>query len=264
MIRVVVAGVAGRMGREVARTLGATEDLLLVAAVDRREVGRSVADLVGAPAAPVPIAGELATAIHATQAEVLVDFTQPEAARPNAIAALEAGCAVVIGTSGLGASELDEIEAVAVRQRTPALVVPNFAIGAVLMMKFAAEAARWMPWAEVIELHHDGKLDAPSGTATRTAQLIAEARSVAPEMPAGTVVKFEGARGASVSGVPVHSVRLRGLVAHQEVLFGGDGETLSIRHDSLDRRSFMEGVKLCVRGVRQLTGLTVGMDALMQ
>lgn len=263
MIRVAIAGVAGRMGRETARALGATDDLMLVAAVDRNEVGRSVTDVAGPPAAVVPIMGDLSTAIHATQAEVLVDFTQPEAASSNAICALEAGCAVVIGTSGLGAEDLDAIEDASRRHGVPALVVPNFAIGAVLMMRFAAEAARWMPWAEVIELHHDGKLDAPSGTATRTAQLIAAARTATPAMPAGAVVKVEGARGASVDGIPVHSIRLRGLVAHQEVLFGGEGETLTLRHDSLDRRSFMEGVKLCVRGVRRLSGLTMGMDALM-
>lgn len=242
------------MGQESVRALSQAEGVELISAVDRVQVG----EVVGPE---VVIGDDLASGL--VGAHVLLDFTHPEAAADNASLALSAGVAVVIGTSGVSRDQLDRLRAHAEETQTPVLVVPNFAIGAVLMMQFAALAAKWMPSAEVIEMHHDQKLDAPSGTATRTAEIIAEARNQVPPTREGTIMKVAGARGGMVESVPVHSVRLPGLVAHQLVLFGGPGETLTIRHDSLDRTSFMPGVVLAVRRVLDLQGLHIGLDAVM-
>jgi len=257
MIRVLVSGAAGRMGREVVRAVLAEEDLLLVAAVDPAHAGEPLgegSDLVLAP--------DLAEAIAASAPQVMVDFTHPSAVEANIRVALAHGVHCVIGTTGLPAGSLETLAAGA-----PAgvclFVAPNFAIGAVLMMRFAAEAAKFMPHVEIIELHHDRKADAPSGTALRTASLIAEARTEVPAAPGRETEVAPGARGALVEDVTIHSVRLPGLVAHQEVLFGGQGQTLSIRHDSIDRTSFMPGVVLAVREVIGRSGLIVGLEKLM-
>jgi 4-hydroxy-tetrahydrodipicolinate reductase len=198
-------------------------------------------------------------------ADVAVDFTRPDAVMDNVAWCLDHGVSVVVGTSGITPARVDALDAMLKDGRSGlgVLVVPNFSIGAVLMMRFAAEAARFYESAEIVELHHPDKADAPSGTARRTAELIAKARAEAglSDMPDATTEQWEGARGALVDGVPVHSVRLRGLVAHQEVLLGAAGETLAIRHDSLDRASFMPGVLTGIRYVRDHPGLTVGLDA---
>jgi 4-hydroxy-tetrahydrodipicolinate reductase len=197
-------------------------------------------------------------------AEVAVDFTRPDVVMENVVWCVEHAVSVVVGTSGITSERLDAIGSAL--QDAPdgvgVLVVPNFSIGAVLMMRFAAEAARFFESAEIVELHHPTKADAPSGTARRTAELIAKARADAglTAMPDATADQLDGARGAAVDGVPVHSVRLRGLVAHQEVLFGSAGETLTIRHDSLDRASFMPGVLAGIRYVHDHPGLAVGLD----
>jgi 4-hydroxy-tetrahydrodipicolinate reductase len=169
----------------------------------------------------------------------------------------------VIGASGLSSAQQQEVAAACKKAGLGGILVPNFAIGAVLMMRFAAEAAKWLPNAEVIEMHHDKKVDAPSGTGIRTAELVSEARRSGRHPDPTKVVKFEGARGSLVNDVPVHSVRLPGLVAHQTVMFGGEGEVLTIHHDSMNRLSFMSGVLLAVRRVRDLDGFVVGLDALM-
>jgi 4-hydroxy-tetrahydrodipicolinate reductase len=193
---------------------------------------------------------------------VMVDFTRPDAVEGNVRTALAAGVACVVGTTGLPVDVLEELAAGA-PEGTALFMAPNFAVGAVLMMHFAGIAARFMPHAEIIELHHDRKLDAPSGTALRTASLIAAGRETVPATP-GRETEIEAcARGAVVSDVHVHSVRLPGLVAHQEVLMGGQGQTLTLRHDSIDRTSFMPGVVLAVREVGGLSGLVVGLDTLM-
>ncbi len=244
MIRVGVLGAKGRMGAEVCRTVEAAADLELAAAVD-------VGD------ARDPLAG----------CDVTVDFTHPGAVLDNLRWCLSHGLNAVVGTSGF-----DEARLAAVRDwlgeapSARALIVPNFSVGAVLMMSFAEQAARFFESAEVIELHHAAKVDAPSGTAVRTASLIAAARAAAElgPPPDATVTEADGARGTVVDGVRVHSVRLAGLLAHQEVLFGGHGEVLTIRHDSLDRSSFMPGVLLAVRGIAALPlGLTVGLPGLL-
>ena len=247
MIKVGVLGARGRMGSLVGQTVRSADDLELIAEVDLGD------DLDGLKAA-----------------DVIVDFTSPLAVMDNLRWCLRNGRDVVVGTSGFDAGRLAAVrellasEAQATAPRI--LVVPNFSVGAVLMMKFAEQAARFFESAEIIELHHAGKVDAPSGTAARTAAMIAAARSAAGlgPSPDATTTQSPGARGTVVDEVHVHSVRLAGLVAHQEVLFGGSGETLTIRHDSLDRASFMPGVLRAVRGIASLPpGLTVGLESLL-
>ena len=243
--KVGVIGAKGRMGSEVCRAVSAVEGFELVAQVD---VGDSLDALVEAGA------------------EVVVEFTTPASVLENIKFCVENGLHVVVGTTGLDDAALADIEGVlAGHPEVSVLVVPNFGIGAVLMMRFAAIAAPYFESVEVVELHHPDKVDAPSGTALRTAQLIADARREAgtAKSPDATNTGVDGARGAQVDDVAVHSIRLRGLVAHQEVLFGGPGETLTIRHDSLDRSSFMPGVLLAAARVRETPGLTVGLDKLL-
>ena len=199
-------------------------------------------------------------------AQVVVDFTTPAVVMDNLRWCLDQGVHAVVGTSGFTPERIDTVrEWLAHKPDLGVVIVPNFALGAVLMMQFAAKAARFFESVEVVELHHPDKVDAPSGTARRTAELIGAARTAAglAEAPDATADSIDGARGATVAGVPVHSIRARGLVAHQEVLFGTAGETLTIRHDSYDRGSFMPGVLLAIRAVMRRPGLTVGLDALL-
>ena len=270
VIRVVVCGAAGRMGREVARAVQEAEGLELVGAVDRHEVGKDVGELVGMSAVQAPIETDLAACLARTSPQVLIDFTLPDSVAENVAIALAHKVSPVIGTTGLSADQIAHIDATARAQGVGAFLAPNFAIGAVLMMQFAAQAARYMPDVEIIELHHEKKLDSPSGTALLTAQKIGQARREAqasPQpLPVNVVEKAPGARGArneTTGDVPIHSVRLPGYVAHQEVIFGGIGQTLTIRHDSTDRRSFMPGVVLAVHKVRDLTGLVIGLENLL-
>jgi 4-hydroxy-tetrahydrodipicolinate reductase len=259
MIDVLVCGAAGRMGREVVRALTAAEGVRVVAAVDPRQAGGTVDDGAGGE---IVCSGELAVALEASRPAVMVDFTHPDAVEANLRAAVDAGVHCVVGTTGLATETLRELSG-----RSPDVclfVAPNFAIGAVLMMRFAADAARFMPHVEIIELHHDRKADAPSGTALRTASLIAASREQVPSTPGRETEFAEGARGALVEDVSIHSVRLPGLVAHQEVIFGGQGQTLTIRHDSIDRTSFMPGVVLAVRQVVSHSGLIIGLENLME
>jgi 4-hydroxy-tetrahydrodipicolinate reductase len=264
-VRVGVLGATGRMGQAVCRALLATDDLELVAAVaSSTGVGRPLRELV--PEAPEDLlVGESLSDLVAAEAEVVVDFSRPEATMAAIEGLLPDGVHLVSGTTGLPAAALDRLAALAGKaDHGNAVWAPNFALGAVLATHFATIAARWYPAAEVIELHHQGKADAPSGTAIRTANAIAAARG--PEAPGGVPPAKEsiaGVRGGEVGGVRVHSVRLPGLVAHQEVLFGGQGEVLTLRHDSLDRSSFMPGVLLAVREVATRTGLTVGLEPLL-
>lgn len=243
MTRVGVLGAAGRMGSEACAAVEAAPDLELVARVD---VDDARSDLTDAGA------------------EVVVDFTHPSAVAENLRWCVDAGLHCVVGTSGVGAELLDDARA-RLAPGQGVLVVPNFGIGAVLMMRFAAQAARFYDSVEVVELHHPRKADAPSGTATRTAEMIATARQEAGLGPGpdATTHDPDGARGARVEGVPVHAVRMAGLVAHQEVLFGSEGETLTIRHDSLHRSSFMPGVLLAVRNVATRPGVTIGLEPLL-
>jgi 4-hydroxy-tetrahydrodipicolinate reductase len=245
MIKVGVLGANGRMGSEVVKAVSSAQGLDLVATLD---VGDSLEKLV------------------TSGAEVVVDFTTPDAVMGNLDFLVKAGINVVVGTTGFDEKRIEKIQSLL--KDHPAvgvLIAPNFAIGAVLMMEFAEKAARYFESAEIIELHHPDKVDAPSGTASRTAQLMSQARKNAglSKMPDATTTSIDGARGAIVGDVPVHSVRARGLVAHQEVIFGGLGETLTIRHDSLDRAGFMPGVILGIRKIVGNPGLIHGLEKFM-
>src|SRR5271157_6275000 len=242
MTKVGVVGARGRMGREVISAVHDAPDLEVAAEVDQ---------------------GDALDAL--TGCDVVVDFTHPGVVMENVRWCVDHDLDVVVGTSGFAEDRLDEVRGwLAEHPDVHVLVVPNFSIGAILMMRFAAQAARFFVSAEVIELHHAGKADAPSGTALRTASMIAAARVGLGPPPDATASALPGARGATVDDVHVHSVRVAGLVAHQEVLFGGTGETLTIRHDSLDRASFMPGVLLAIRGIgSRPVGLTVGLEGLL-
>jgi len=244
MVGVGIVGARGRMGREVARVVGDAPDLDVAAEVDQ---------------------GDDLDAL--TKSAVVVDFTHPGVVMANLRWCIEHDLDVVVGTSGFAEDRLDEVRGwLADHPDVRVLIVPNFSVGAILMMRFAAQAARFFESAEIIELHHAGKADAPSGTALRTASLIGAARAAAGlgASTDATASALPGARGATVDDVHVHSVRVAGLVAHQEVLLGGHGETLTIRHDSLDRASFMPGVLLAIRGIGSLPpGLTVGLEGLL-
>jgi 4-hydroxy-tetrahydrodipicolinate reductase len=257
VIRVGVVGATGRMGREVCRAVAADPELALVAAVSRSAPGVTLADAIGLDGeARSLVLAEHLEGVRDAGAEVLVDFTSPAHASEHVAWGIANGVHVVVGTTGF---ELDE----AWREAPVGVIVaPNFAIGAVLLMRFAEQAARTMSSAEVIELHHEGKADAPSGTALLTARRIAAARGDGAGAPGGDGA-FPGARGAEVDGVRVHSVRLPGLVAHEEVIFGGQGQTLTLRHDSTDRTSFMPGVLLAIKAAPTRPGLTIGLEPLL-
>ena len=262
-MRVGVLGATGRTGQATCKAVLDAPDLDLVAAVARATgVGRPLSDLV--PGAPEGlVVGENLSDLLAAEAEVVVDFSRPEATAAAVEGLLSEGVHIVSGTTGLPAELMDDLATMAGKTDHGNVVwAPNFALGAVLAMHFAAVAGRFYPAAEVIELHHQGKADAPSGTALRTARAIAAAREEASGSTAGHE-SVAGARGGEVDGVRVHSVRLPGLVAHQEVIFGGQGEVLTLRHDSLDRSSFMPGVLLAVQAVAARPGLTVGLEPLL-
>ena len=244
-IRVGVLGAAGRMGGEVVRAVDDADDLALSAEAD---LGDPLSRLV------------------TSSTQVAIDFTTPDAVMDNIRFCVDNGIHVVVGTTGFTEERLAQVRAwLADAPSVGVVIAPNFGLGAVLLMRFAREAAPYFESVEIVELHHPGKLDAPSGTAAHTARAIAAARSAAgmPKAPDATGDALAGARGATVDGVPVHSVRLRGLVAHEEVLLGNPGEVLTLRHDSLDRSSFMPGVLLAVRAVGSRSGLTVGLEPLL-
>lgn len=242
-MRVAVLGAKGKVGATMVAAVNAAEDLTLSAEVD---------------------AGDPLSTLTDTGTEAVIDFTHPNVVMDNLKFLIDNGIHAVVGTTGFTEERLAQVESwLAAKPEAAVLIAPNFAIGAVLSMYFAQRAARFFESVEVIELHHPHKADAPSGTAARTAQLIAEARKGLPPNPDATSTGLEGARGADVDGIPVHSIRLAGLVAHQEVLFGTMGETLTIRHDSLDRTSFVPGVLLAVRKVAERPGLTVGIEPLL-
>ncbi len=253
MIRVGVFGAGGRMGATVCRAVDEAPDMELVAAVDPVHAG--------ADSGAVRLAAE-AHQLEVAGAEVAIDFTVLDAARENIRWCAAHNVHAVVGTTGFTDAELAEFADLFDRSEANAAIVPNFAIGAVLMMRFAEMAAPFFETAEIIELHHDQKIDAPSGTAALTAQRVAAASKEWAIDPTTKIVA-EGARGGLVDGIRVHSVRMRGMVAHQEVLLGTTGQTLSIRHDSYDRASFMPGVLLAVRKIAQTSGLTIGLDAML-
>jgi 4-hydroxy-tetrahydrodipicolinate reductase len=241
-IRVGVLGSNGRMGATVCQAIAASSDFELVAELD---IANDLAELVS------------------KKVQVVVDFTTPDVVMANLEFLAKNNIHAVVGTTGFDAARLGKVAELFKQSEANIIIAPNFGLAAVLMMQFAQLAAPHFESAEIIELHHPRKADAPSGTAKRTAELIAQARTGLPPMPDASTDVVNGARGANISGIPVHSVRLQGLVAHQEVLFGGPGESLSIRHDSYDRESFMPGVLLAIRKVSEIPGLTFGLEELI-
>ncbi len=252
-IRVLITGANGKMGQEVVKLVKGSPDLELVGSIDKQfktdAAKQEYSDLI--------------TAIRLTAADVLVDFTTPDSVKNNMELALKAGISPVVGTTGLTNEELLELDQLAKEQGIGGVLAPNFAIGAILMMRFAEQAAKYMPDVEIIELHHDQKLDSPSGTALKTAELIASTRAAKVQGHAAETESIKGARGAEFTGFRIHSVRLPGLVAHQEVIFGAEGQTLTIRHDSINRESFMPGVYLAITKVKEFTGIQYGLEQIM-
>lgn len=263
-IRVAIAGARGKMGSEAVKTVCNRDGMELVAALDYKHVGESLAELeMFPPNLDVPIFTSLTQLITETNPDVLIDLTNPHSVYEHTKVAMLHNVRTVVGTTGFTDEQLEELTALAKKNKIGCIIAPNFAIGAILMMKFAKEAAKYMPNIEIIELHHDRKLDAPSGTAKKTAQMIAEVREEKKQGHEFEKETMVGSRGADFEGMRIHSVRLPGLVAHQEVLFGGDGQMLTIRHDSYNRESFMSGVMFCVETVMTLEELVYGLENIL-
>jgi len=263
-IGVIVAGAYGRMGRKVVKAVSADSALRLAGAFDAFGAGQDAGEAAGIGKTGIVITDGLKALLKTAQADVVVDFTTAEGFEARALSIIGAGLRLVVGTTGVPEAAIKKAAAAAAKKKTGVLIAPNFAIGAVLMMKFAALAAPYMPAVEIIELHHDRKLDAPSGTAIYTAQLIADAKKELPPHADPTkTFKLPGARGGKLEDIAVHSVRLPGYIASQEVIFGGMGQTLSIRHDTISRESFMPGVVLAVKRVMKLDKLVVGLENIL-
>ncbi len=263
MIRVIVCGAYGKMGREVLNAIHKDSQLSIVGAVDIKSDFADVGDLIGAGKTGIIVGNDLQTVITETKPQVMVDFTCPAAVMDNIRLAINNGVCPVIGTTGLTAADINEVRSLCEVKKVNCLISPNFSIGAILMMKLSQEAAKYFPQVEIIELHHDKKLDAPSGTSLRTAELIAANRPPLRQGHPDEVEKLSGARGADYSGIRLHSVRLPGYVAHQEVIFGGLGQTLTIRHDSISRESFMPVVLLACKHILAADGLIFGLEHIL-
>lgn len=261
-IKVLVSGACGKMGQEVMKAVLNDAELTLAGAVDVQNTGKDVGPIIGMEPLGVVVRNDLATAIRLDKPQVMVDFTTPMTVMNNLRMALQAKIHAVVGTTGFSSENLQEIAGLSSDSGANVLIAPNFAIGALLMMRFTAEAAKYFPQVEIIELHHDQKLDAPSGTSIKTAEMILKGRGELSQKAIGEE-KIKGVRGGEMGGVHLHSIRLPGLIAHQEVIFGGQGQTLTIRHDSLSRESFMPGVVFAIKHISHRPGLTYGLDELL-
>jgi len=257
MIKVLVSGAAGRMGREVVKAVSGEEDIALLGAVDIKEIGRDAGELAGIGSIGVVIEKDLEATLKRTSPDVMVDFTTPASVKDNIRKAMENKTVPVVGTTGLKDEDIEEIKGWAKEFGVGAFIAPNFSLGANLMMQIAKQVAKYLKAVEIIELHHDKKLDAPSGTAIRTAQLLSEGRTIS---PGGE----EPSRGDPRWGIRIHSVRLPGLVAHQEMIFGGQGETLTIRHDAPSRECYMPGVIMAIKKAAGLKEVIIGLDKLLE
>ncbi|OZM57291.1 4-hydroxy-tetrahydrodipicolinate reductase [Lottiidibacillus patelloidae] len=264
LINIVVAGPRGKMGSETLRLIEQTEHFNLVGCLDRKNEQMKVKDIEGLPNLDAPIYTDINQCFTELRPDVFIDFTTYEAGKKNMVTALEFGIRPVIGSSGFTEDDEKELKTLTREKSLGAIIAPNFALGAVLMMKFAQMAAKHFPDVEIIEQHHDGKLDAPSGTGIKTAEMIAAVRTEKKQGNPDEKELIEGARGADIQGIKLHSIRLPGLIAHQEVLFGAEGQTLKIRHDSLNRTSFMSGVKLAVETVMHLDDLVYGLENIIE
>ncbi|MEG1478860.1 MAG: 4-hydroxy-tetrahydrodipicolinate reductase, partial [Clostridiales bacterium] len=258
-MKVAMIGVNGKMGRAILAGIIDSANVKIVGAVDIVGVGVDISALIGGEPRNIIVENSMEKMIKDKEPDVIIDFTSPKTVKNNVKIALANKVHIIVGTTGLSTDDLEEINSLAKEVSRVAFVVPNFALGAVLMMNFSAQAAKYFPNVEVIELHHDQKLDAPSGTAIKTLEMMAAEREKIHQGNPQEVEKIKGARGGEYQGMRVHSVRLPGYVAHQEVLFGGRGQTLSIRHDSMNRDSFVDGVLLTLNSIGDLQpGLTYG------
>ncbi|AOM82828.1 4-hydroxy-tetrahydrodipicolinate reductase [Salisediminibacterium beveridgei] len=264
MIKIVVAGARGKMGSEAVQMVLNEPDFELVGAVDLHDNRKMMSDIDGMPDVKVMLFEDMGECLQETKPDVLVDLTAPEVGKRHMKIALEHGVRPVVGTTGFTAEDVKELTMLAENEATGAIIAPNFAIGAVLLMKFSQTAAKYLSDVEIIEQHHDRKLDAPSGTAVKTAQMISEVRESRKQGHPDEEETMPGARGAEVDGMHIHSVRLPGLIAHQEVIFGGEGQSLTMRHDSYHRSSFMPGIKLAVNHVMGINTLIYGLDQIIQ
>ncbi|MEI6520841.1 MAG: 4-hydroxy-tetrahydrodipicolinate reductase [bacterium] len=261
-LKVLVVGACGKMGREVVKAITAADGMSVVAAVDAANVGADAGDIAGISLLGVKISADLASAIKLSGAEIMVDFTRPDVIMSNLRIAVPLKIASVVGTTGITAENKAELEKLTEESGSPVFIAPNFAIGAVLMMEFAKKAVKYFDYAEVIEYHHEKKLDAPSGTALRTAEMMKDVVTGRLENSANKE-HGEESRGMAVGNIRVHAIRMPGYVANQEVIFGGLGQTLTIKHDTINRESFMPGVVIAVNKVKSLTGVVVGLENIM-
>jgi 4-hydroxy-tetrahydrodipicolinate reductase len=260
-IRVFVAGACGKMGMETIRTILGQEDMEIAGISDIRNQGIDIGEILGLHALGIKISGLLNQEyLKEVKTDLLVDFTNPQSVFTNAKEAIKAGVVPVIGATGLDEEEIAELEELGKEHNVGIFIAPNFALGAILMMKFARETAKYFSHVDIIEYHHDNKLDAPSGTALKTAEMISQIRKPMMQGNPNEYEKIPGSRGGDVNGIRIHSVRLPGLVAHQEVIFGGSGQTLTIRHDAYTRETYMPGVLLAIRKSYQMKGLVVGLE----
>ncbi|UOQ93562.1 4-hydroxy-tetrahydrodipicolinate reductase [Halobacillus shinanisalinarum] len=262
-IKMIVAGPRGKMGQEALRMIEKEDNFKLVGCIDRKYDGSKVKDVAGLPALDAVIYTDAEQCLSEIDADVLVDLTTPEFGYKHTKLALENGVRPVVGTTGFTEEQMEELTNLSETKKLGTVIAPNFAVGAVLMMQFSKWAAKHFQDVEIIEKHHDQKLDAPSGTAVKTAELIKEERESHHQGHTDEKETLEGARGADVDGMKIHSVRLPGLVAHQEVIFGGLGQTLTIKHDSHHRESFMSGVKLAATEVMKIDVLVYGLEHLL-
>ncbi|MED4532167.1 4-hydroxy-tetrahydrodipicolinate reductase [Metabacillus fastidiosus] len=262
-VKIVIAGARGRMGTEAVNLVNETEQFELVGVVDHKHDGKLLSEIEGFHN-DVRIYSDIKKCFFETNPDVLIDLTTPEVGKVHTKIALENGVRPVVGTTGFSDSDLKELEKLTEEKGIGAIIAPNFAIGAILMMKFSQMAAKYFQDVEIIELHHDQKLDAPSGTGIKTAEMIASVREEKKQGHPNEKEILAGARGADYEGIRLHSVRLPGLIAHQEVLFGGNGQSLTIRHDSYNRVSFMSGVKLAVETVMKANVLVYGLENIIE
>ncbi|MEW9500193.1 4-hydroxy-tetrahydrodipicolinate reductase [Jeotgalibacillus marinus] len=262
-IKVVIAGARGKMGKEAVKLVQNTPHFEMVGAIDHKHDGKRLSQLDEFTGLDVLIYGNLDHCFNDTKPDVLIDLTVPETGYMHAKTALLNHVRPVVGTTGFSEEQLVEIKELAEERNIGAIIAPNFAIGAILMMKFSQMAAKYFDDVEIIEMHHDQKLDAPSGTGLKTAQMIAQQRMPKHQGHLNEKETIQGARGADVDGMKIHSVRLPGLVAHQQVMFGGEGQMFTIRHDSFDRTSFMSGVQVCVETIMKIDTLVYGLENIL-
>jgi len=273
--KILISGACGRMGQEVVRTIVEDTDSIPVAAFDKKMVGEDIVDYLGLEGPECIVYDDLEKALIESKPQVVIDFTAPQVVMDNIEKSLRQGAHMIVGTTGISDTDMEKIEDWASRYQKNILIAPNFALGAVLLMEFAARAGKYFDDVEIIEMHHEGKLDAPSGTALKTAELINENRnknrselneenkSASAAENGEFMESLKGARGGKKEGISIHSVRLPGLVAHQEVIFGGEGQTLTLRHDSIDRKSFMPGVRRALDKIEKLDGLVYGLEKIL-